>query len=308
MINSDCDSGEEYPFLKVYEPEGEEHYEVTKEAMTFVHNYYNYYKQNYKEPEERSQMTTAGWSISRKEPYKDKAPYKGKEKPCINVVADVFTTPNAFSKDLKNADGMALLKYIYHTVGNFIPIPEGANFRPGKQGKKGNSDHYEFKLNKIKEFFDKKSYLITEEDEIDQISKRIDVGYSLGSARQNSLDKYGLEPLIDDFQLRYWIQLEWKDGDKTWEDFVKENYLQDFVDSDSSDSDDWKPLKFDGEIPLYLLDLCARIIRRGYRISHKGKLDKAEINKLFDHLDSKYAKLVKYFSDSFENMMEMSEK
>lgn len=136
MINSDCDSGEEYPFLKVYEPEGEEHYEVTKEAMTFVHNYYNYYKQNYKEPEERSQMTTAGWSISKKEPYKDKAPYKGKEKPCINVVADVFTTPNAFSKDLKNADGMALLKYIYHTVGNFIPIPEGANFRPGKQGKK----------------------------------------------------------------------------------------------------------------------------------------------------------------------------
>ena len=307
MINNDCEFEKEYSFLKVYEPEGKEHYEVTKEAMTFVHDYYEYYKQNYKEPEERSQMTTSGWSISRKEPYKDKEPYKGKEKPCINVVADVFTTPNAFSKDLKDADGMALLKCIYHTVGNFIPIPEGANFRPGSQGEAGNSDHYEFKLNKIKEFFDKESDLINK-DEIDQISKRIKIGYSLGSARQNSLDKYGLERLTDDAQLRYWIQLEWKGGGKTWKDFVEENYLQDFVDSDSSDSDDWKPLKFDGENPLYLLDLCARIIRRGYRISHKGKLDKVEINKLFDHLDSKYTKLVKYFRDSFENMMEMSEK
>lgn len=279
MINNDCDFGEEYPFLKVYKPEyKDEHYEVTKEAMTFVHDYYDYYKRNYKEPEKQSQMTSKGWSISRKEPYKDK------EKLCINVVADVFTTPKAFSEDLENADGMALLKCIYHTVGNFIPIPEGANFRPGSQGEAGNSDHYEFKLNIIKEFFDEESYLITE-DEIDQISERIDVGYSLGSARQNSLDKYGLEPLTDYSQLRYWIQLEWKDGDKTWKDFVKENYLQDFVDGDLSDcSSDWKPLKFDGENPLYLLDLCGRIIRRGYRISHKGELDKAEINKIFNHL------------------------
>lgn len=93
----------------------------------------------------------------------------------------MFTTPKAFSEDLKNSDGMALLKCIYHTVGNFIPIPEGANFRPGSQGEAGNSDHYEFKLNIIKEFFDEESYLITE-DEIDQILKRIDVGYSLSSS------------------------------------------------------------------------------------------------------------------------------
>ena len=271
--------------LKVYEPEYlTEEYEVTKEAMTFVHDYYDYYKQNYKEPErrydsdrEKNQSSAKGWSISRKEPYKDK------EKPCINFVADVFTTPKAFSEDLKNADGMALLKCIYHTVGNFIPIPEGANFRPGSQGEAGNSDHYEFKLNIIKEFFDEESYLITE-DEIDQILKRIDVGYSLSSSVwPSSLEKNKLKKLINFFQLRYWIQLEWKDGDKTWKDFVEENYLQDFVDSGSSDSDDWKPLKFDGENPLYLLDLCVRIIRRGYRISHKGNLDKAEINKIFNH-------------------------
>lgn len=295
MINSDCGFGEEYPFLKVYEPEyKDEEYEVTKEAMTFVHDYYDYYKRNYKEPErrydkdrEKNQSSAKGWSISRKEPYKG----KGKEKLCINVVADVFTTPNVFSPDLKDADGMVLLKCIYHTVGNFIPIPEGANFKPGQRGEAGNSDHYEFKLNKIKELFDKESDLINK-DEIDQISKRIKIGYSLGSARQNSLDKYGLERLTDDAQLRYWIQLEWKGGGKTWKDFVKENYLQDFVDGDPSDC---KPLKFDGENPLYLLDLCERIIRRGYRISHKGELDKAEFNKLFAHVDSKYTKLVKCF-------------
>lgn len=296
MINIDCDFGEEYPFLKVYEPEGREDYEVTKEAMNFVHNYYNYYKQNYKEPErrydsqrEKNQSSAKGWSISRKEPYEDK------EKPCINVVADVFTTPKAFPEDLKDATGMKLLEKIYHTVGNFIPIPEAANFKPGQQGKVGNSDHFEFKLNTIKEFFDeesKKSKKITKKA-IYQVSERIKDGYSLSSnAWHSSIKKWNkerkereknegrqknppLKSLKDFSQLRYWIQLEWKDQNKTWKDFVEENYLQDFVDSY------WKPVKFDREDPL---GLCERIIRRGYRISHKGELDKAEINKMFNDL------------------------
>nr|WP_072515003.1 hypothetical protein [Ndongobacter massiliensis] len=278
MINNACEFEKKYPFLKVYKPEHEEHYEVTKEAMSFLHEYYDYYKQNYKGPEKRSQLTSKGWSISRKAPYKDK------EKRCINVVGDILTSLSAFPKEKKDADAMAIFEDIYHTVGNFIPIPGGANFRPGRQGKAGNSDHFDYKLNIIKGFFDKED-MITD-NEIYQISKRIEIGLSLGSnVRQKKLIDINktlkiepkLEVLKDNVQLRYWIQLEWKDEGKKWGDFVEENYLQDFVD----ESDDLKPVRFNSEDPL---DVCKRIIKRGYRITHKGKLDKAEINKIFDHL------------------------
>lgn len=106
MINNACELEKKYPFLKVYEPEDKEHYEVTEKAMSFLHEYYDYYKQNYKEPEKRTQSTSKGWSISRE------APYNGKEKQCINVVGDVLTSLSAFPKRKKDPDAMDIFKKI----------------------------------------------------------------------------------------------------------------------------------------------------------------------------------------------------
>ena len=91
--------------------------------------------------------------------------------------------------------------------------------------------------------------------------------------------KYGLKlvPLTKKIQLRYWIQYEWKEQDLTWNDFVKENHLQDFVDENNN------PLQFVASNPNKTLEL---IIKRGYRILNEGKrLDDGTLNKILKELN-----------------------
>ncbi len=260
----------EYPFLNVPWPMTKnEHYEVSEYSINIVHEKYKFYNSLYK-PFKRNkakpkQSSSDGWSLVRKNNYDD----LNGESPSIHIVCDVFTGKNAFAKDTKTLD----FDVVYHTFGNFIPIPEGANFLPGRQGAKGNVDHFGYKLNFIKSLFDEQGKVIDEE-EIYQIQKRIAIGFGLGcSARKSAIEKknkeYGLrlKPLKNNVQLKYWIYFEWKKQNKKWIDFVKANYLQDFVDVTSKD---WLPLSFDN---LDADKIVKLIIKRGYRIFHGIEAD-----------------------------------
>ena len=271
----------DYPFLSVAKPEEREHYEVTQYSLNMVYEKYRYYKDNYNEPMQRDKcmpqmITSPGWSISNKTLHYD----TDRQLPSINVSCDVLTGCKAFSKETD----IGTFKEIYHTIGNFIPIPEGANFRPGAQGCNGNRDHYEFKLGYIRNLFYSEN-IISDEDY--QISKRIEIGFPLGNARQTKIEEKNeelkkelepfepLKPLKGNVQLRYWIQHEWKDKYKMWPDFVTENFLQDFVDIN------FEPLKFNSKDSL---SVCKKIICRGYRITHNGELDLKIINEICKQL------------------------
>ncbi|MCR4923145.1 MAG: hypothetical protein K5931_03970, partial [Lachnospiraceae bacterium] len=259
------------PFLNVCKPEQGEHYEVSQYSMKVLFDEYEYYKDNYNEPIKRSmckpiQISSKGYSISRKEKYYDDFEFM----PCINVACDVLTGLKAFTPETN----IGCFKTIYHTAGNFLPIPEGANFSPGTSGKIGNSDSYEQKLSLIKKLFEEKD--IISEKEIKHIKARIEIGFGLGSSthldkiqeaneKLKIQDEYQikLEPLTNNIQLRYWIQNEWKKNNKNWKDYVEANYLHDFVDMKT---EDWLPLSFDSSDPV---QACKLIIKRGYRIFKK---------------------------------------
>lgn len=258
---------EKYPFLNVPKPEKiGMHYEVTKYSINTLYKY-SYYGDKYNNTVVRAKakprmITMPGYSIQRKDAYT----YNNQTYNSINLVCDVMTAPVAYNKETKVSKAFEIL---YHSIGNFLPIPEGANY--GSYG--GKADHHEHKLNEIKSLFEK-SVILSDED-IYQINERINISFSLSSsARKKSIEKANskydlkLEPLTDKIQLRYWIQMEWKNNGLErknkgldWRDFVDFNYLQDFV------GEDYKPLPL-SKNPNETLKL---IIKRGYRILNSGK-------------------------------------
>ncbi len=84
--------------------------------------------------------------------------------------------------------------------------------------------------------------------------------------------------------IQYWLDEIWKD--KEWDDYVKINHLQDMVDEKNEPI----PFGLDGskidkkKLEETYLKNIKMIICRGYRITHKGKLDEKEINSLYKEL------------------------
>ncbi len=251
-----------YKFLEVNQPENGEEFEVTKEAIEYVKKKYPYYKEY--SVVNRRQMTTKGWALS-KNLIKVVDP---NFLPSIDVVCDVITTGRSFETETDTHR----LDIIYHTVGNFIPIPEGANYG----GRSGKHEGYNYKLRKIKKYFDEDRPIISEA-EIKNVENRLKSGYPLGSVRISKLQEKGLEPFKDSVQLRYWIQKKWIEKGRKWEDYVKGNYLQDFVDGY------YKPLEFDKHNVEKSIEL---IIKRGYRIDNKLAADENVIKEIMNELNS----------------------
>ncbi len=246
--------------------------DVSEDSIDALFSQYEFYNQKYDKPVERKKAkplmsTGRGFTLVRKDKFYDT---EGKI-PSIHIVCDEFTGSSAFKK------GVEVVKYedIFKSIGNFIPIPEGGNFKLGSQKNNGSSDHYQKKLEIIKQIFedDKIGKEILSDDDIYQISKRIKLELGLGSTRHLVLEKKNkelekpLNPLTNNINLRYWIYFEWISNNKTWENFVIDNYLQDFVDIESKE---WVPLEFDNTDPSRTVRL---IIKRGYRISNQKKDD-----------------------------------
>lgn len=200
----------------------------------------------------------------------------------IDLSGDVLTNVKSFSlvEDCNRLnDLVSLLEKIYHTHGNFIPWPEGANVGTG-QGPK--NDNYYEKLSKIKKYFDEKSYSVEALSNVkDNILKARNGQENLKKGKKN---------------LQYWIYNEWISKNLKWEDFIKANLLFDYTD----DQYELRPvIPFKNiERPIQdnaktenlrtaLLQTIKLIIQRGYRIDKgfTGKWNEARAKEVCEDFE-----------------------
>ncbi|MCR4658660.1 MAG: hypothetical protein K5770_20885 [Lachnospiraceae bacterium] len=243
---------EKYPFMRT--PQivfAKQHYEVTDESIKAIQDYFGkHHEGEYtyvgSQPYRR-QMSTPGAYL--------KAAGEGKG---IDVVADVMTSVKFLDKNNRIDENMIRkFKLVYHTIGNFIPIPEGANY-----GGSSGSDNYMSKLNWVRERFEliSQQHSITGKKEDILVKERIDNKLRLSSRKQITTEKE-YPALTDKLIYRYWLQ--WEAGFTNWEDYIEKNLLQDFVKNR-------EVIDFDSQNP-DMKALIELIIKRGYRICNEGK-------------------------------------
>lgn len=278
-----------YTFLNEIKSLHGEEVEVTEEAIKIYHEY-DIYKKDWKVHEynkTRNQMCMSGAWL-----------YKENEN-TINIAGDILTAKSAFPYEyLKDNCAEILELYnlfelIYHSLGNCIPWCEGGNLGGGNYKHNGvyysSSDFFTKKLVKCNQIFNNKNLITDSKQQINQVKYRIEKGFTLGTIRKKRMYKYNnencnksnqLEPIVDNAAVKYWICKEWKN--KTWADFVIENYLTDMVD------EKFKPISFvvgsnnekdknrlEGQsytvIKDSLIQSIKLIVKRGYRIQNHIK-------------------------------------
>lgn len=272
-INSECLEKypylEEYPFLYVPEEKSlgnkKVHYEVTDYSIESIRRKYPIYRKNkdyifVKLSEHRRQMSTPG-------------AYLKNRKGGIDIVADIITSCQ-FQPSVKKNQGEAFEVYqrIYHTIGNILPVCEGINVPWGGPAYK--NDNCWTKMTILKDHFVTIDYKKdgSNWETIEDVKRKIENNELLGS--RSHIVNYGC--------LKYWIYYDFleeimekynndpeerkKKREEKWEEFVKQNYLQDFVDK-------FKPIQpfTDGQIDINILNKM--IIKRGYRIWNQIKKD-----------------------------------
>ncbi len=237
-----------YVFLNTDRTDKEE-YEVTDYSIGILSEKYDYLtsyeKKSYSKL--RNQMSSSGAWL---QPYPD----CGKR---VDVVADIMTSQkficdnNSISKRVKT-----LYSEVYHSIGNIIPIPEGANY-----GGRSGTDNYFIKLDYIRKQLTKieknEEILDTQEEEL--VNARLDNGLYLSPAAKGK----GFPCFQNKLILRYWLKNE--SGFKCWKDYVEANFLKgNFVNDDfdlSIKKFDYNAIK-DEDIS----ELAKNIIKRSLQI------------------------------------------
>lgn len=235
-------------------------YDVTNRAIESIYNHYEHLgKSNYafiKYTSHRRQISRPG------------AYLKSKGKKGIDIVGDILTSTKYIDNYIKsianedlNEDFIKEYQIVHHTIGNIIPIPEGANY--GSPG--GKNDNYFYKLTFIKKCFEMKerqSESIITPEEISKIEDRIINNRFLGPRNF---------PKGNKCVLRYWLYKQ--KYYKNWNDYVEKNFLQDFVDNVDM-SYEIKDLNSCEE---WLIDA---ILKRGYRIIENKVIENTQLEKL----------------------------
>ena len=153
-----------------------------------------------------SQNTTLGILfklIETEEEKRERANIKtssgGMQKISIKYIMSRYAkNPEEIRNRFKKVEGIIELISLYHTLGNFMPVPVGCN---SPRGTGITKDYWDITLKIIYEYFKK------ENDNIADI-----VGENKSQLYKDWLDSYG-----DD------------NGCNGWKNFVERNYLQDFV-------------------------------------------------------------------------------
>ena len=108
-----------------------------------------------------------------------------------------------FEKYFKNDTEVTRFIHMYHTIGNYIPVP--MNFNASRSGEFADHDMWDLTLVKIYEYYQ---------------NKERNVSFS-------EYDKTLMELVFVDnivIPLKNWLE-----SFKTWKKFIRENYLQDYV-------------------------------------------------------------------------------
>lgn len=161
-------------------------------------------------------------------------------------------------KSLKKegAEGATALLRVLYTIGNIIPA--GANYKPGRGAAK---DTFYDKLTVIKNAI----YLpkVERKNKISKDDKPKLTNDKINDKRKIENDEAAIL-LLD--RLGYFKPEDAKKNQKIWNDFIKDHYLQDFVERENDNYTD--PIKTDNPA-----DLAKRIIQRGYRIYYQYERD-----------------------------------
>ncbi len=104
--------------------------------------------------------------------------------------------------DFSNIEGLESCIMIYHTLGNFLPVPVGCN---GPRGIGALSDYWDLTLKRIHDYY------INNIDRINEI---------VGDIKAVDYRKW-----LDSFKE--------ENGNNSWKCFVEKNYMQDFVNKDN---------------------------------------------------------------------------
>ena len=257
----------EYPFLNVPKCIGSEEYEVTNYSIQIIKEKYPLYKGNnkYKFREwrkHRRQMSTAGAFLEHDDKFS------------IDIVADIITSNKFIATGINEQQNIdfKINNRIYHSIGNILPVCEGINHRWGGY------DCCWVKFNVLKEYIEKKDGY--DENSLKGVEEKIRNGNYLGHGITNQ----GC--------LRYWIYKNLPEV--IWEEFVKQNYLQDFV-NDKFDPIDLTTLLYKSSpehkrrvrriAPEEIDKLNRMIIKRGYRIWNEGRsLDDSGVDQIINSI------------------------
>ena len=256
---------DKYPFLNIQRPIFiRQHYEVTDFSVYIIKTCYKTFNNNdnydfiYTKSKRRQMSMPGAYLINNDESG-------------IDIVADILTSYKYVQKEMRwKKEQLKKYEIVHHTIGNIIPIPEGAN--AGMPG----VDYYYDKLNFIKEQVLKMSQNedIINKEEKEYVERRIKDGISLGNIRKELYESY--PPFKNGQTMRYWLSGEWlkNNGAFSWNQFIENYYLQDFVDSN------YDLITVDSiEI------LISKIISRGYRIWTGGEeLEPSIISDIYNGL------------------------
>lgn len=280
----------EYGYLKVYKPEDGEEYEVTESAIDSFLKYphfssVNWEKNGQKGKCRRQRKTQKGFYLK-----------STSGENCIDVVGDCLTSLKAIFPEQSNFGDeykklRNIYKFLYHSIGNFFPIPEGTNAEGTWAGNCGKNDNFSYKLHQIYDMF--KIFEILEKKSNSDKTKYVDK--TTLEACKEAKNKHEIDYWIEKggrSKFAFWIMTEWVDKNKTWNDYVKENYFDDYVDAQMI------PLNFSGdnlyikksdmdkeEVVIEAIKLCINlIIKRGYRIVYKKEISADEFKKVINML------------------------
>lgn len=234
---------------------GKEEFEVTNYSIKTMITKYKYLENDYIEVDwekNRRQMSSEGAYLKANTPKK------------IDVVGDILTSEKFMDKIMVNPELMDKYKRVYHSVGNIIPIPEGANYGGGP-----GSDNYYFKLSLIKKWLKQKESgkLISKKEE-KIVNDRIEKNLYLSSPAKGEIYPAFTNKLIH----RFWINNETDFRD--WHSYIETNFLDDFVD------DNENLIPFDHKEP-DLKKLIEMIIKRNYRILKSNCVSKSELQSFY---------------------------
>ena len=272
----ECLQNKEYSFLRVYQPQMGEEYEVTYDAMRNL-NKYPYYSNR------KVEKKDAGYCLSGNNG--------------LDISADCMTSflgaygpvLNYIEKDEETIHLIDLFRYIYHTIGNFIPLPEGCN-----AGTWGN-DNYSYKLNEIRILFQLLTKRKEEDVELNIVSDSNQKAFD--EIKKAFDEKNKTVPSKGRVKVAYWIKSEWIDKEKGWYDFYNELFFQDYVENNGKVKDFYGNQRFVpkkcqdvNKIKNSIRNTIDLIIKRGYRIKKllKGPLEPNDIKEIKEIEDKLY--------------------
>lgn len=121
---------------------------------------------------------------------------------------ELYETDAAFRKLLEKSEDLEHFISVYHTLGNYIPIPYG--FNRARSGSFASHDSWDLTLMKIKEYYDAGKEISNRSEEIFPRSQKVLMELLHGNKEMISC-------------------CQWLNGFAGWEDFIDKNFLQDFV-------------------------------------------------------------------------------